>query len=58
MNSKDIEALDELPRFESIVDNVLLSGRLYSLYDSKKWDSPSRIDKAKGRKPRNKNHRG
>ena len=58
-NRRDREAKDfeNAPTFEGKTEALLRSGRLYNLYDSAKWDSPTRTTKAAGRKPRSKDHR-
>ena len=58
-NKKINNDQDNMPSFEGNVENLIRSSRLRNLYDSPKWENPHMHgDKVKGRKPRNKNHRG
>ena len=59
-NRRDREShnIDDAPVFESNTESLLRSGRLYSLYDSDKWELGRYRTKAAGRKPRRKDHRG
>lgn len=55
-NNRETSDLENLPTFEGRAETVLRSGRLHNLYDSPRWDEPTR-NKGKGHDPRRKDHR-
>jgi hypothetical protein len=57
MQNNDYSDFEDYCTFESNTDNLILSKRLLSLYDSDKWDLGKYREKGKGHDDRGKDHR-